>query len=244
MGRLKFYSISLFLLVLFLFSCKKEKKENELVLLASYPVAIPECSGLSFYGQHLLTVSDSLSKVYVISKLGDVIDSLAFTGKNLEGVVYNPVNQHTYIVEENTNEVVDLDASGMEVNRFFVNVENLIKKHGLEGISINLSSNHLYLVSEMAPGLLIECSLAGEEIQRSDLAFAQDYSSVFFDEAQQKIWILSDDSKSVTRCDLNGNPEKTWLTNLKKGEGLVIDTQNNRIYIITDEVSILYVFSF
>ncbi|MCB2221597.1 MAG: SdiA-regulated domain-containing protein [Bacteroidetes bacterium] len=212
--------------------------------MASYPVDIPECSGLSFYGEHLLTVSDSLSKVYMISKAGKVLDSMSFAGNNLEGVVYNPVNQHTYIVEENSNEVVEIDASGLEMNRFFVKLDNLIKKHGLEGISLDLSSGHLYLVSEMAPGLLIKCTLTGEEVKRTNLAFAQDYSSVFFDDVQQKIWILSEDSKTLTRCNLNGNPEKTWFTNIKKGEGLVIDVPNNRIYIITDEVSILYVFSF
>ena len=240
----QFYRISLFLLVIFLFSCSKEDKKNELVLQSSFPIAIPECSGLSLFGEHFLTVSDSLSQVYVISRKGQVLDTMSFIGNNLEGVVYNPLNKHTYLVEENTNEVVELNATGMEVNRFSVNLQNLVVKHGLEGISMDLATNHLFLVSEMAPGFLIECTTSGEEIKRTSLTFAEDYSSVFFDELQQKIWILSDDSESVTRCDLNGSPEKTWHTNIKKGEGLVVDSQNNRIYIITDKVSSLFVFSY
>ena len=237
--------ITLSLLVVFLLSCKKDtQKQDQLTLVASFPVIIPECSGLCEYVDNLfLTVSDSLSKVYAIDKQGTIMDSLTYEGQNLEGVTYVSVSGHIFIVEENTNEVVELDSLGNELNRFSIQVNNLIVKHGLEGITFDNVSNRLFLVSEKAPGLLIETSMAGAELSRHELSFAEDYSSIYFDHVLNKLWILSDDSGTLTCCDLNGNPEKTWLTNIKKGEGLVVDSPNNQIYIISDKASQLFVFS-
>jgi uncharacterized protein YjiK len=117
-------------------------------------------------------------------------------------------------------------------------------KHGLEGISFSQADGHLYIVSEKYPGLLIELTTEGEEINRSELAFADDYSSVFYEEATNKLWILSDDSETLTQCDLSGNAEKTWQTGVKKGEGVVVDSPNTRIYIVADSNSAIYTFSF
>lgn len=240
--QLSFFS----LLILVLFACKKDKQDpDQLALLSSYIVIVPECSGLCDYiGNSFLTVSDSLSKVYVIDRQGIVLDSLLYEGNNLEGVTFDPINRHIFVVEENTNEVVELDSLGNELNRFSVQVNNFIVKHGLEGITFDASSNHLFLVSEKSPGSLFEMTLDGQQLSRRELSFAEDYSSIYFDNNQNKLWILSDDSGTLTRCDLFGNSEKIWLTNIKKGEGLVVDSPNNKVYIISDKASQLFVFSF
>jgi uncharacterized protein YjiK len=245
---MSFYHIRVIGAVLFLLllGCRKTEDPfgNNLILLAYYPLSISETSGLSYYDSddRLLTVSDLTGKVYVISITGEVLDTLPFMGEDLEGVAFDRVTSQIFVVEEKTNEVIELDTNGNEVNRFKVKIDNLLPKHGLEGITVNTDNGNLLLVSEKLPGLLIEVTRSGEEIARHILNFAQDYSSVFFDPYLKNLWILSDESQSLTLCSLTGVPIQTWQTRLKKGEGLVIDSRNELIYIVTDNESGLYVF--
>jgi len=240
------------ILFLFLFmavftSCKKKQESPplSLQLIASYPVSIPECSGLSWYkNDQLLTVSDSLSHVYVISLTGQVIDTMAFDGGNLEGVTYHPKTQHIFVVEEKKKEVVELGSTGAELHRFKINVQNQLAKHGPEGIGIDTVANHLFVINEKFPGRMYTYSTMGALIDSTELTFAKDYSSIYFDAVANSIWILSDESQTVTRCSLSAIPQQTWQTGIEKGEGLVVDAGNRRMYIITDNQSRLYIFGY
>jgi uncharacterized protein YjiK len=240
-----FYLLFLVPFILFL-SCNKDNAKNDqMVKIASYTVSVSECSGLCWFGNDkLLTVSDSSGRVYIIDLNGNLLDSLSYQGDDCEGVAYNPATGEIFLVEEKDNKIIQLDSSGNKIADFLVNIDNTFPKHGLEGISYNSTDGHLYTVSEKDPGLLLELTVGGNEIHRTLLAFALDYSSVYVDQ-NQKLWILSDDSRSVTRCDLQGNIERSWQIEIKKGEGLVIDNKANLAYIVTDDViSRLYVFSF
>jgi uncharacterized protein YjiK len=234
------------ILLLLLVACRKTEDPygNNLILLAYYPLAISETSGLSYYNSddRLLTVSDLTGKVYVISLSGEVLDSLPFTGEDIEGVAFDKLTSQIFVVDEKSNEVIELDTNGSEVNRFKVDLNNLLPKHGLEGITVNTDNGNLLIVSEKLPGLLIEVTKSGEEIARHTLTFALDYSSLFFDPFLKSLWILSDESQSLTLCSLTGVRIKTWQTRLDKGEGLVIDSRNELIYIVTDNESGLSVF--
>jgi uncharacterized protein YjiK len=233
-------------LLFFCAGCMKSDNPGggNLILVAFYPFTIPETSGLTYYDSdnRLLTVSDLTGRVYVISTAGEVLDSLAYQGKDPEGIAYDRMTSRIFIVEEKSNEVVVLDTLGNEINRFEVELSNLIPRHGLEGITVNTETGNLLLVSEKFPGLLIEVTMSGEEVRRHDLNFAKDYSSVFFHPSDKSLWILSDESQSLTLCTLNGERIKTWQTGIKKGEGVVIDSKMELIYIVTDNDSGLYVF--
>lgn len=235
------------MLLFVLFSCKKEDpaNENKLTLITQWPINIPETSGLSnFHDGTFLTISDSLSKVYQINSSGKILKSLEYEGKNTEGIAYDPVAREIFVVEEKTNEVVQLDTNGLEVNRFSVPLNNQLEKHGLEGISYNPSNDHLYVVSEKLPSILFEIAKDGTVIESHELNFATDYSSVFYDPNQNLLWILSDESETLTQATLQGSPIKTYNTGVKKGEGVVVDSKNSRIYIVTDSNSSIYTFSF
>ena len=191
-----------------------------------------------------LTVDDNLSKVHVISNTGNIIRTLSFTGDDLEGVTYVPNDSSIYIVEEKKKEIVKLDTTGNEILRFPVSLNNTDAKHGLEGISYNPTNGHLFVVSEQSPSLLMEMTLAGEIIATHELSFAQDYSAGYFDTRDSSLWILSDKSKIVAKCDLQGNPVQQYSTGLEKFEGLIVDSKNGNIYLINDNTNILYVFSY
>jgi uncharacterized protein YjiK len=233
-------------LLLFLFGCKKTNSPegDTLLLLAHYPLSLSEASGLSYYSSddRLLTTSDLTGRIYIISTHGEVLDSLSFKGIDPEGIAFDADSTLIFVVDEYSGEVITLDTIGNEISRFKVEVGNFLPKHGLEGITVNTANGNLLLVSEKFPGLLIEVTRTGEEISRHTLNFAMDYSSVFFDPHTHSLWVLSDESQSLTLCTLTGIPIQTWRTGLKKGEGVVIDSKNELIYIVTDNDSGLYVF--
>lgn len=235
------------LMLLILVNCQKqeENKYPTLGYVSFTPLSIPEASGMAIYKDGtFLSVSDSTSQAYVFSMEGIVLKTLVYVGKDLEGVVYIPGDEIIFVLEENSDEVVQLDTNGLEQGRFKVPLEKENPKHGLEGISYNPENKHLYVISEKLPARLFELSLDGELLHEYDLNFAEDYSSVFYDPIIDRLWILSDDSETLTRTTLTGAPEITYDTRVKKGEGLVVDSESSRVYIITDTNSAVYELSF
>ena len=237
------------LIVLFFTICKKQNNSDvpdKLSLIVSYQINIPEPSELSRFNQEdkFITISDNQNKVYIISNTGDVLRILDYTGDDLEGVAFDTLTSSIFVGEEKKKEIVQLDTNGFELNRFPIDINNSEKKHGPEGITYNPDNNHIYVVNEKLPAVLIEMTLAGEIVCKNKLSFAKDYSSIFYDHKDSTLWILSDESKTITKCDLFGNTIKTWSTGIDKGEGLIVDSKNSKIYIVSDKDSHLYIFSF
>jgi uncharacterized protein YjiK len=58
------------------------------------------------------------------------------------------------------------------------------------------------------------------------------------------LWILSEESELLVKCDLSGNAVERYNTGITKGEGLVVDKGHSRIYISSEEKNMLYVFSY
>ncbi len=237
-----------FYLITIFSGCNKDDTPvaKDLNRLASKTLNIPETSGLSFYkyDNTLLTVSDHSDRVYIISFDGEVLDSLTFEGKNLEGVVWDEEYSHIYVVEEHTSEVVRMDTIGNELSRFSIDLNNTDPKHGLEGISINPATGHLFVVSEKQPSILFELTRDGEIVNQNYLSFMEDYSSVFYEESEDKLWILSDQSKLLVKCDLSGNPLEYFSTGVNDAEGNVVDLATSRVRIVTDATNTLFTFSF
>ncbi len=238
----------LFLLSISLSSCQEEEEpepEINLILMSQYGLSIPEPSGLSFFRNksEFLTVSDETNKIYAISDKGEVLGDFSFSGDDLEGITYDPIQKNIFIIEEENHYIFRLDTNGVELNRFPVDLYYEEINHGPEGISFNPENNHLFIVTEKKPGKLLEMNLNGEIISNFNLSFADDYSALFFDPIDQKLWILSDESKTLTRCDLTGNALNKYNTGITKGEGLIVDTQNKTVYIVSDHDNKMYVLS-
>jgi uncharacterized protein YjiK len=229
-------------------SCQKNNNNDFplLKMIANYPVVVPGISDLANYNSpdEFLTVSDTLGGVYVISATGELIRKLDYTGSDLEGITYLFEDHAVFILEEKKKEVVKLDTNGNEMLHFPVPVNNAFIKHGPEGIAFNPLNEHLYIVNEKSPPLLIEMTLDGSVVDTNLLNFAKDYSAVYCDAANSSLWILSDESELVAQCDLKGNPVKQYRTGIPKCEGLVVDSPGSRIYIISEQTGMLYVFSY
>jgi uncharacterized protein YjiK len=239
--------------ILFLFSgllsgCKEKEKTDpkiKLGLISEYNLNVSEPSGLCLFGdtKEFLTVSDQTNQIYVVSDKGAVLRNFDFTGQDLEGVTYDPTLNEIFVIEETSRQVFRLDTNGVEISRFPVDIYYEDDKHGPEGISLDLETKHLFVVIEKKPGKLVELNLNGEIINSYHLSFADDYSAIYFDSQENRLWVLSDESKTLTSCDLTGKALNTYNTGITKGEGLVVDTQNKMVYIVSDQENKMYVLS-
>lgn len=245
----KFF-ILLFFLSLLLIRCKKDETENNnsipsLILISSYSLQVSEPSGLSlaFSENELYTVSDYTDSIYKISLTGEILKTLSYKGSNIEGITVNPADSTIWIIEENSGEVVKTDINGNEIERFLVYVSQIVNK-GLEGITYNPVNSHFYLVSEQSPSWLIEWSPVTGIIDKYNLTFADDYSGIFYDNSDDVLWIVSDESQSLNKCTLTGKLLQTYTFLVKKAEGVVVDTNSNKIYIVCDEEGKLFVFNY
>ena len=79
-------------------------------------------------------------------------------------------------------------------------------------------------------------------IDKIDLNFAADYSGIFVDAAKSLIWIVSDESKALFKCDYKLNVIRKYALNDNKYEGVVVDNINNLVYLVNDAASELVIY--
>lgn len=237
--------IIIFVISVLIFSCEDDTTEAEsstLEMLNSYSIDVDEPSDLAFsYEKNsLLTVSDEKAIIYEISFEGKIIRTYNVDANDLEGVTQSHKDAGFWLVDEKTSELIRLNKFGQEIKRSKINFPQNNNKSGLEGITLNPDNYHLYAVSEKNPGLLIELHIEGDVFGYTELNFADDYSAIFYEEIEDVFWILSDDSKTLNKCTKSGTLIKSYNTNIKNAEGVVVDKTNGLIYIVSDSENRLY----
>ena len=227
-------------------TCKEVKNENSPELLTFYisePIPVPEPSGLdlSFDEKAFWIVSDQDSKVYLIDSWGRKIKSFEVEGEDLEGITV--VTDSTIaVVLERTREVVILDTAGNELKRASLNLNGELNS-GLEGISYNPEKRNFYVLNEKKPRLLLALDENLMEQKRDTLNFAKDFSGLFFDGNDDTLWLLSDENQEIYKTDLSGKVIKEYRIKVKQPEGITLNKDRTKLYIVSDVTGNLYVFS-
>lgn len=244
--------ISIIAIILTLaYSCSKNETPQPVIeipmgtleLVNSYIVDVPEPSGLSFGpdNQTLLTVSDHLNQVYEMDLQGNVLRVLDYTGKDLEGVTFNYHEDIIAIAEEADREITLLDyESGNKIETYKMDVSVGSDNSGLEGVSYNKNNRMYYIVNETNPDLMIVWSPVYGKISETKLKFASDYSGIFVDDERSVLWVVSDQSRSLYKCDYNVNVLLTFNLDELKYEGVVVD--NDMVYLINDATARLNIY--
>jgi uncharacterized protein YjiK len=234
------------LLTLSHYKCNTNRQESpiarNLYLQKVTPIKVPEPSGLalSFDDNYFWSVGDSDSKVYKLDLSGNIVKSFIVNGEDLEGVtVIDSTN--LAVILERTREVVVVDTSGKEIKRKKFDLKGKLNE-GLEGICIDVIKGDFYFLNEKRPGLLIRTDNNFNEIFRKEIKLAKDYSDIFFSKDDNTLWILSDESKKIIQTDLSGKKIKEYKINVDQPEGLVIDSKNKKIFIVSDKKEELYEF--
>jgi len=220
-----------------------EETGPELNLISTVNIQVDEPSGLCFSldKSYLWTVSDHTRKVYKIDYNGNVVETLSYTGNDLEGIAIDPSDTTIWVAEEYLSQIVQLDTLGNELNR--VTVTGAAGNSGLEGITINTSNQHFFLLKEQDPGVLIELDEIFNLIQYNRINFAFDYSGIFYESQNQHLWIISDQNATVYQCNIDGSVLTEFPIDVDKAEGIAVDIENNLVYIVSDSHEKLYKYS-
>ncbi len=248
---IRFGNIFLITIVIIFFSscdcnCKNIvslEEEPRLELIDTYSIDVDEPSGLDLAldNMSLWTVSDKRSKMYQLNLTGQILQEISISGTDLEGITLDTSGETLWVVQESLGEVLQIDTLGNEIQRITISAVR-DGAGGLEGITINSINNHLFLLKEKDPSVLIELDNEFETILFKRISTAQDYSGMDYDEIENELWIVSDQNRKVYRYDLSGNVLKSYPINVDKAEGIAVDSENNLIYIVSDSADSLYVY--
>jgi len=244
-------------------------------------LGLNEPSGLTLNadGTALYTVSDDTKAVFGLDLNGRVLISESFflSAIDLEGLALSSDGSRLLAVQEETNAVISIDlATRRELHcRPLTEMANYasVAMHfpaqsdnkGLEGITVNTSNQHVFVVKEGRPGLLIELDAGCHTILSSRLLNKEngfshpnvgprrlDFSGLSYDSRRDTLWIASDQGQCLfhydwhrdrvlQRLDLmleEGGKSKA----VRKPEGIAVDSERGRVYVVSDRDAELYVF--
>lgn len=135
---------------------------------------------------------------------------------------------------------------------------------GLEGVALNASSGTVFVLKEGDPGLIIELDPSMKRILNhkhlgAASGFADDdknsskidYSGIQHDEGS-RFWIVSDKAKRLFHYDWFANvviqsaalgySKDGEYREIDKAEGVAVNSETNRLYVVSDKDAHLYVF--
>lgn len=216
----------------------------ELKPVASYELDIIEPSDLYYDATEkiLLTVSDCKSKIYKISFTGVILSDIETDITNMEGICYGK-NRSMCVVDELARSVMVTDSMGKTISLYEISIPVEDANSGLEGIAYAPFNDHYYLINEQNPDLLIETDSEFSQLATYHLSFAEDYSGICVDNKNRHLWIVSDISETITRCDMKGNPIATFNISVKNVEGIAYNPETKDLYLVSDSKSKLYLYS-
>ena len=237
-------------------------------------LGLNEPSGLTLNadGSALYTVSDDTKAIFRLDLKGrvSVSDSFFIGVDALEGIALRGNDSELLVVQERSNSVVVVDLSNRRersrrplsamtnydtIARHFPDPPN---NNGLEGITVNTRTNHVVVVKECQPGLLIELDstlttiLSTRVLQPSQgfmhpklKAEKLDFSGLSYDSSSDKGRCLFQydwtGDTVLQRLDLTistgDNPKR-----IHKPEGVAFDPGRKRMYVVSDRDADLYVF--
>ena len=237
-----FAAISIISFTNFCSSNNAEGINGKIKPISQKKINVPEPSGLYFNEAKntLWTVSDESSKIYNIDFNGNVLNSFSINGFDLEGITF--LNDTTIaIILERTREVVFLNIFGKEISRFSLDLYGK-PNSGIEGIEYNPNNEHLFVVNEKSPSLLIETDLKGNILSKKKIDFAKDLSGLCYDKEKNELWMISDESKAIFKCSTDGKVIQKYEVDIKQIEGIAINFSQKKLYIISDPEETLYLF--
>ena len=195
---------------------------------------------------------------------------------SFEGVTYAPpppgiTDDHfIYLVDENSTSVVPVNYDTNEHRApialsSMVGYSNIVcqggtqtvqqvfsqsaANAGLEGITWNPDLSSFFLLKEKDPGLLIRVSADLRSIQgcRTLTYNGADYSDVAYDASRKKLWIVSDEGRSVSLYDWGSGSEVQRLgLPFNHGEGVAYDPATSQLFFVTDngdlQTSYIYIY--
>jgi len=228
------------IVLLLMAACRPEPFDVDYsIILESYKLDIKEPSGLTYSpDQESFYIVSDQGMAYQVSLTGTTIKQLPYTGDDFEVIVTDPSTSDIYICEEGKGDLVKLNSNGIELATF--NILDNPGNTGLEGLTYNQNEKEFYMLKEMADGLLIKYSTSNDTKTQVKLNFALDYSGIYYNDKSNKLWIVSDESKTLTQCTLNGAKIMGYQLPISGVEGIVVNDEETVAYVVSDPNNKLY----
>jgi uncharacterized protein YjiK len=211
--------------------------------LAVHDISVPEPSGLTLSADKtsLWTVSDQTGLIYNISLTGQLIRTLPFKGKDLEGITLVPSGNYFLVVEEGSREIVKISYNGSEAGRYPINLTKNEYNSGLEGISIDHDSN-VYILNEKKPALWLMLDNDFSVEKSIEPSVSLDLSGMDYDQKNNIFWIVSDKSKMLLKWSPDKGLQGHFSLPYTKAEGIAVDNEKSLVYIVSDKLEKLFVY--
>lgn len=163
--------------------------------------------------------------------------------------------------EETVSRHLLSDMAGFEIIRQHLSGD--VANDGLEGITFNQDTGTFFVLKERKPGLIIEISKDLQSILNAHVLNAAngftdddadeiDFSGIQYDATRSSFWIVSDRAKRLFLYDLDrgqviqsaalGYEKDGEFREIGKAEGVAVDAEHNRLYVVSDAEARLYVF--
>lgn len=118
---------------------------------------------------------------------------------------------------------------------------------GIEGVTYNATNGDIYFLNEKEPGALIVANSSFDVTNEYPLTYAEDYSASYYVNETGNLWLGSDNSSTVYKCNIDGSVIETFPmtangSSLDKLEGIAIDYANQLLYVVTDAGQELFVY--
>jgi len=190
-----------------------------------------------------LTVGDSDSTIHELDFNGKTITTIKTKASDLEGIIAHPDLNGYCFVEERIKKISCFDQNGTLIKSKAIPFTTAFNQ-GFEGITYNSRNKHFYVVNEKKPTAIIELDSDLNLIKSTTINYAIDLSDIYYDEKDDQFYILSHESKKIIVTDANFTQIKSYgIPTIVQAEGLVVDKENNKIYVVSDDDSILTTFS-
>ncbi|MCF8262744.1 MAG: SdiA-regulated domain-containing protein [Melioribacteraceae bacterium] len=218
------------------------KINHSLTLISKTKLDVPEPSGLAFspFTGTLFTVSDETSKIYELDSNGQTIGIFETNGNDLEGIAMVS-DTSAAVVYERLREIEIIDLRGGSLIRVKLEIEGELN-NGLEGIAFDSLEKRYFVLNEKIPRMMIVLDDSLNEIRRTTIKFADDLSGIFCEPQNKELWIISDESQSITRCDYNLKILEKFQVDIPQIEGIAMDIKNGRLFLISDRTQFLYTY--
>lgn len=210
--------------------------------VGEFKLKVPEPSGcvISYDNKYLWMVSDGNATVYKTDLKGKIIDKFTVNAVDLEGITVVD-DDKLCVVQEEKREALLITNKGKEIKRFKINFPGKANS-GFEGIAYDNKRDRFYIVNEKNPCALLTLDNRFKLLNKKTFNYTKDFSDIYYDSINDLLWISSDESNMVIKCDIEGNPIQKYKVSIKQIEGITLDKDNNFLYLVSDPEERLYKF--
>lgn len=206
---------------------------------------MPEPSGLALDPdmEHLWIVSDRKGQIYKTDLTGKVVQKIDIKASDFEGVAIDASGEILYVLDETKNDITCYNSKGKKLCDINLS-EKASNKSGPEGIDVDWETGYFVVVNEKNPRVIYILDPEGNEVHKNKISGLNDLSGVVINPKNKEIWLLSDEDQKLLRILPDYAIAEEFLIDVVQMEGLAIDFDKKRIYIVSDQEEELHVYDY